>query len=148
MRVRRLLLYVLVTYFSCWSMIVTANENGLPTKTDVGGYWLNSVLLKPDSKSDLPPIVFLHGASTGLYDPMFSFRKKLEGRATLLFVDRPGHGDSQAGGPQNMLPDGQADAIAELMRLRGIKKAIVVGHSYGGSVQQHLPSVTLKRFWV
>lgn len=109
-----------------------------PVRIDVGGIVLNSILLKPDKKVDLPPIVFVHGASASLYDPMLSFRSQLEGRAELLFVDRPGHGRSDIGGPQYILPDAQADAIARLMRIRGISKAIVVGHSFGGAIAAEL----------
>lgn len=101
---------------------------------DVGGYLLNSILIESGGKKDLPPIVFIHGASTSLYDPMLSFRDKLEGRGILLFVDRPGHGRSDVGGPENVSPDGQADAISTLMEKRGIGRAIVVGHSFGGAI--------------
>jgi pimeloyl-ACP methyl ester carboxylesterase len=101
---------------------------------DVGGYRLNSVYLKAGKRADLPPIVFIHGASANLFDPMLSFRDRLQGRADLLFVDRPGHGRSDRGGPQNAYPDGQADAIATLMKKRGIAKAIIVSHSLGGAV--------------
>ncbi|WP_259132055.1 alpha/beta fold hydrolase [Rhizobium sp. BK661] len=103
-------------------------------RIDVGGLKLNSILLQPGPKADLPPIVFIHGASTSLYDPMLSFRRKLEGRAKLLFLDRPGHGNSDAGAAANILPDAQADAIATLMERRGIRRAIIVGHSLGGSI--------------
>lgn len=103
-------------------------------RIDVGGYKLNSVLLKPGAKADLPPIVFIHGASSSLYDQLLSFRERLEGRAALLFVDRPGHGASDAGGARNILPDGQADAISTLMEKRGIDRAIIVGHSFGGAI--------------
>jgi len=103
-------------------------------RIDVGGYKLNSVFIPASGKPALPPIVFIHGASANLYDPMFSFREKLEGRADLLFVDRPGHGRSDRGGPQNAFPDGQADAIATLMKKRGIRQAIIVSHSFGGAV--------------
>ena len=105
-----------------------------PLRVDVGGLKLNSVLLPAGDKADLPAIVFIHGASTSLYDPMLSFRSKLEGRARLLFVDRPGHGNSDGGGPAEILPDAQADAIAALMKKRGIRKAIIVGHSFGGAI--------------
>jgi len=105
-----------------------------PVRIDVGGYRLNSILIEPGAKADLPPIVFLHGASTGLYDLVYSFREKLAGRAKLLFVDRPGHGNSDIGDRRNVLPDGQADAIARLMEKRGLAKAIVVGHSFGGAI--------------
>lgn len=103
-------------------------------RIDVGGYKLNSVLLPAGTKANLPPIVFIHGASTSLYDPLLSFRDRLEGRATLLFVDRPGHGASDVGGARNILPDGQADAISALMEKRGIDRAIIVGHSFGGAI--------------
>jgi pimeloyl-ACP methyl ester carboxylesterase len=101
---------------------------------DIGGERMNSLLVPRGRDGDLPPIVFIHGASTNLLDPMYSFRTKLEGRAEMLFVDRPGYGFSQRGGPANAYPDGQADAIAALMAKRGIRKAIIVSHSFGGAV--------------
>jgi pimeloyl-ACP methyl ester carboxylesterase len=103
-------------------------------RIDVGGFKLNSILVEPGKTADLPPIVFIHGASANLRDPMLSFRDKLEGRAKMLFVDRPGHGRSDVGGPENILPDGQADAISRLMETRGIGKAVIVGHSFGGAI--------------
>lgn len=103
-------------------------------RIDVGGFKLNSILIEAGRAPDLPPIVFIHGASTSLYDPLLSFRDRLKGRARLLFVDRPGHGGSDAGGADNILPDAQADAIARLMDKRGIGKAIIVGHSFGGAI--------------
>lgn len=117
-----------------------ASNRGEPAKAagearvDVGGYSLNSILLPAAKGSSLPPVVFIHGASTSLYDPIYAFREKLEGRATLLFVDRPGHGRSDIGPKANVAPDGQADAIAALMKKRGIGKAIIVGHSFGGAI--------------
>lgn len=114
----------------------SAADDRKPTENsmvDIGGYRLNSVYLRA-SHPDLPPIVFIHGASTNLLDPMLSFRAKLEGRADLLFIDRPGYGFSERGGPQNAYPDGQADAIAAVMTKLGIRKAIIVGHSFGGAV--------------
>jgi pimeloyl-ACP methyl ester carboxylesterase len=109
---------------------VTSGE----ARVDVGGFKLNSILLPAKKGATLPPLVFIHGASTSLYDPMYAFREKLEGKATLLFVDRPGHGRSDVGPKANVSPDAQADAIAELMKKRGIRKAIIVGHSFGGAI--------------
>lgn len=103
-------------------------------RIDIGGYSLNSLLLEVVGRTELQPIVFIHGASTSLSDPLLSFREKLEGRAQLLFVDRPGHGASEQGSAANVLPDGQADAIAALMEMRGMRRAIIVGHSFGGAV--------------
>lgn len=101
---------------------------------DVGGYRMNSVHVPRPMGADLPPIVFIHGASANLNDPMAAFRAKLEGRAEMLFLDRPGFGYSERGGPRNAYPDGQADAVAALMKKRGINKAIIVAHSFGGAI--------------
>lgn len=119
---------------SATPVMASEKERAAPVRIDVGGYRLNSVLIEPERKPELPPIVFIHGASASLYDPMFSFLEKLRGRARLLFVDRPGHGNSDIGGKDNILPDGQADAIAQLMKKRGVPKAIIVGHSFGGAI--------------
>ena len=82
----------------------------------------------------LPPIVFIHGASANLNDQMLPLRPLLEGRAELLFLDRPGHGWSGRGPGNNETQAGQAATIAALMDRLGIGKAIIVGHSFGGSI--------------
>jgi pimeloyl-ACP methyl ester carboxylesterase len=127
------LMFYIFSLFSA-SGALAQNDDGSERRIDVGGFKLNSLLLEPISKPDLPPIVFIHGASSSLYDPLYSFREKLEGRARLLFVDRPGHGASEEGDASNILPDAQADAIAVLMDKRGIRRAVIVGHSFGGAI--------------
>ncbi|MFN3549378.1 MAG: alpha/beta fold hydrolase, partial [Mesorhizobium sp.] len=77
---------------------------------------------------------FLHGASGNLLDQMLPFRPLLEGRAEMLFVDRPGHGWSERGAGGNDTPAGQAETIAALMDAYGMEKAIIVGHSFAGAV--------------
>ena len=121
--------------FTAWKAraIETAFPN-IGEPIDVGGYRMNSVFVPAGENADLPPIVFIHGASGNLRDQMHAVRAKLEGRAALLFLDRPGHGYSERGGPENAWPDGQAHAIARLMEKRGIGKAIIVGHSFGGAI--------------
>ncbi len=101
---------------------------------DVGGYSLNSLHIPRPETADLPPVVFIHGASGNLLDQTGAFLRPLQGRAEMLFVDRPGHGYSERGGPENAIPSGQAAAIALLMEKRGIEKAIIVGHSFGGAI--------------
>jgi pimeloyl-ACP methyl ester carboxylesterase len=135
--IRLLVLVFLVLALALGSVISTSRSGEFPDdeiRIDVGGFKLNSLLVPAQKGADLPPIVFLHGASANLYDPVLSFRAKLEGRASLLFVDRPGHGRSDAGGPENIDPDGQAVSIARLMEKRGIRKAVIVGHSFGGAI--------------
>lgn len=83
---------------------------------------------------DLPPVVFIHGASGNLLDLMVPLRPLMEGRATLLFLDRPGLGWSTRGDGRTETPAGQAAAIAALMDRHGIADAVIVGHSFGGAV--------------
>lgn len=133
---RFIALFMTGIVLTVWHGVGMASEtrDDRPVRIDVGGYKLNSLLVEPGPGADLPAIVFIHGASTSLYDPVFAFLSKLKGRSRLLFVDRPGHGGSDAGGQDAIRPDGQADAIAELMRKRGISRAIIVGHSFGGAI--------------
>jgi pimeloyl-ACP methyl ester carboxylesterase len=102
--------------------------------TDIGGYRMNAVHVARPDTADLPPLVFIHGASGNLLDQIGAFYEPLSGRAEMLFIDRPGHGYSERGGTDNALPSGQADALAALMDKRGIDKAIVIGHSFGGAI--------------
>lgn len=113
---------------------IEARYPNIGTLTDLGDMQMNALHIPAGPDADLPPIVFIHGASGNLRDQALAFRKPLEGRAELLFVDRPGHGYSERGGPQNDYPDGQAAAIAKLMDEKGIKRAIIVGHSFGGAI--------------
>jgi pimeloyl-ACP methyl ester carboxylesterase len=100
----------------------------------VEGTRLHHVHVPAGENADLPPIVFIHGASGNLLDQMVPIRPLLEGRAEMLFVDRPGHGWSERGPAGNATPAGQAAAIAALMDALGMEQAIIVGHSFGGAI--------------
>jgi pimeloyl-ACP methyl ester carboxylesterase len=100
---------------------------------EVNGAKLHYVHVPAGPNADLPPIVFIHGASANLNDQMIPLRPPLEGRAELLFFDRPGHGWSERG-PGNNTQELQAGTIAALMDELKIKDAIIVAHSFGGSV--------------
>jgi pimeloyl-ACP methyl ester carboxylesterase len=95
---------------------------------------LHYVHIKNEGSADLPPIVFLHGASGNLLDQMSIYGDALKGRAEMVFIDRPGHGYSSRGPQSNDRPDGQADTIAALLDSLGIEKAIIAGHSFGSVV--------------
>ncbi|MBA8878188.1 alpha/beta fold hydrolase [Phyllobacterium myrsinacearum] len=101
---------------------------------DVAGTRMHYIHVQAEPNADLPPIVFIHGASSNLKDLMRPLRPMLEGRADLLFIDRPGHGWSGRGNGNNENPAGQADTLAGLMDKLGTGPAIIVGHSYGGAV--------------
>lgn len=121
-----------VTRIGVWQI-----ERRFPATGDlatVNGTRMHFVHLPAGPGADLPPVVFLHGASGNLHDAMMIWRERLEGRAELVFLDRPGHGWSSRGPKTNALPDGQAATIAALLDHLGIAKAIIVGHSFGGAV--------------
>ncbi len=101
---------------------------------DVGGFNLHYVDIPAGPNADLPVMVFIHGASSNLRDQRLAFESPLKGRGRMIFLDRPGHGYSERGGPQYETPSKQAEAIADLLDKLSIKKAVIVGHSYGGAV--------------
>lgn len=126
----------LFTHFKAEALETASVNQG--ELVDIGGLKMNALHLPAGPKADLPPLLFIHGASGNLQDPGQAFIKPLSGRAEMLFVDRPGHGFSERGGPENAYPDGQADKIARVMDHYGMKQAIVVAHSFGGSIAASL----------
>ena len=129
---------LLLAGFAIWTVLKTREIEALYPAVgemiDVGGYSLHAVHVPRPAAADLPPLVFIHGASGNLRDQMIPFRPEFEGRAEMLFIDRPGHGWSERGGAANNTPDGQAAAIARAMQSKGISRAIIIGHSFGGAI--------------
>ncbi|MGO4834485.1 alpha/beta fold hydrolase [Rhizobiaceae sp. 2RAB30] len=120
-----------LTRFGSWNIERRHPPTG--SFAEIGGVRIHYVQIPAPAGADLPPVVFIHGASANLNDQMVPLRPLLEGRAELLFLDRPGHGWSERGAG-NDTPDGQAATIAALMDHLGIGRAIIVGHSFGGAV--------------
>jgi pimeloyl-ACP methyl ester carboxylesterase len=100
---------------------------------EIDGVTLHHVHVPAPEPPALPPVVFIHGASANLNDQMAPLRPRLEGRAELLFLDRPGHGWSGRGKGHEAQHE-QATLIARLMDRLGIGPAIIIGHSFGGSI--------------
>ncbi|WP_334176800.1 alpha/beta hydrolase [Pseudoxanthobacter sp.] len=88
----------------------------------------------PAAADDAPVMVILHGTACSLRDPLAALGPALEGRARLLFLDRPGHGYSFDEHGSHAGLSEQADLVAALLDRLGIDKAVIVGHSFGGSV--------------
>lgn len=101
---------------------------------DINGAGIHYVHVPAPENADLPPVVFIHGASANLRDQMLPLRPLLEGRAEMLFFDRPGAGWSKRGPGNNESPSAQANTLAALMDHLGIGQAIIVGHSFGGAI--------------
>jgi pimeloyl-ACP methyl ester carboxylesterase len=80
-----------------------------------------------------PAVIFIHGAGGNLQDPMPIYRKPLESKFRVIFLDRPGQGYSESFEGSNDVAI-QTSSIAKLMDELKIEKAIVVGHSFGGAL--------------
>ncbi len=113
------------------ALIVERRHPPVGAFADIDGVRVHHVHV-PAPRGDLPPVVFIHGASANLNDQMVPLRPLLEGRAEMLFADRPGHGWSGRDGRHDTQA-AQAGMIAALMDRVGIGQAILVGHSFGGS---------------
>ncbi len=81
-----------------------------------------------------PDLVLIHGASGSLREFTFRLIPELAKTYRVLAFDRPGLGLSDA------LPDGNTSLAAQATHLRAaaalldVKRPVVFGHSYGGSV--------------
>lgn len=101
---------------------------------DINGTLMHYVDVRAGPDEDLPAIVFIHGSNGNLRDQMAPLRPLFEGRARLIFLDRPGHGYSTRKSKEYSDPSLQAEVIAGLMDHLGIEKAIISGHSLGSSM--------------
>ncbi|MGE0283409.1 MAG: alpha/beta fold hydrolase [Rhizobiaceae bacterium] len=126
------LFFVLVGLTRVGAWVIERRNPPIGEFAEIDGARIHYVHVPAPPNADLPPIVFIHGASANLKDQMLPLRPLLEGRAEMLFFDRPGHGWSERGAA-NGTQSGQAATIAALMDKLGIKDAIIVAHSFGGS---------------
>lgn len=83
-------------------------------------------------------IVLLHGYSASLqwWDEV---APRLARDRRVVAIDLVGHGGSEApGDPQQFQADGQATAVHDALESLGIRQAVLIGHSMGGSVASAL----------
>ncbi|QYK40017.1 MAG: alpha/beta hydrolase [Paracoccaceae bacterium] len=81
-----------------------------------------------------PDVVLIHGASGNLRDFTFSFMRRLTGRYRVTAFDRPGLGWSDDLGEAGLSPVAQADHLRAAAAVLGLRRPVVLGHSYGGAV--------------
>ena len=84
-----------------------------------------------DAKSQLPPMVLLHGMrdSARSWD---TFARAMASEYRVLALDSRGHGDSDWAGPGGYAFDAYVSDVAALFDAHGLDDAIIVGHSAGG----------------
>lgn len=99
---------------------------------DVDGGRLHIVERGP---AGAPAIVLLHGASGNLGDMLLALGERLAARYRVTLIDRPGHGWSdRPGGAADASPSAQARLIHQALGSLGVKRPIMVGHSWSGAL--------------
>ena len=99
---------------------------------EVSGGRIHLVELGP---ANAVPVVLLHGASGNLEDMRLALGDKLAERHRVILVDRPGHGwSSRLGGSADASPARQAALIHDALQRIGIRRAVIVGHSWSGAL--------------
>ena len=90
--------------------------------------------LERDRPGAEPAVVLIHGASGNMEDMRLALGQKLAASHRVILIDRPGHGwSSRPAGDTYASPARQAELVAEALRQLGVKRAILVGHSWGGA---------------
>ena len=81
-----------------------------------------------------PAVVLIHGNAGSVED--FSYRTipVLCSEYRIVAIDRPGHGKSDRPSDKSARLESQAALLHDTLGLLGIKRPILVGHSWGGSL--------------
>lgn len=87
-----------------------------------------------DAPAAAPALVFIHGASGNLHEPMTALAESFSGRYRMIFLDRPGQGWTERQGRGDASPSVQAAVIDHVLAALGVERAVIVGHSWGGAV--------------
>ena len=81
-----------------------------------------------------PDLVLLHGASSNTRDYTFALAGRLADSFRVIVFDRPGLGWSEGLGDAGISPAAQADHLRAAAAQLGVRRPLVLGHSYGGAV--------------
>ncbi|MEZ5752724.1 MAG: alpha/beta hydrolase [Paracoccaceae bacterium] len=92
------------------------------------------VLVEGQPRGSAPDVVLIHGANGNLRDFTFDMVGRLQGRYRVIAVDRPGLGWTDSWGEADSDPREQARILRGALASVGVRRPIVVGHSYGASV--------------
>ncbi|WP_052003339.1 alpha/beta hydrolase [Microvirga sp. BSC39] len=105
---------------------------------DVGGCRIHYREAGPHGAPSRGTIVLLHGASSNLVESMVGMGTVLSRRYRVIAIDRPGHGWSERkAGLGEAEPARQAELVAGALRQLGVRNAVIVGHSWSGTIVPH-----------
>src|SRR3954469_12358669 len=81
-----------------------------------------------------PAVVLIHGASGNLEDMRLALGEKLASSHRVILIDRPGHGwSARPDCDDDASPARQAEFVAGALEQLGVRRAILLGHSWGGA---------------
>jgi len=103
---------------------------------DVQGVRLHVVVLglSPESPRAEPAAVLIHGSSGNLEDMRLALGEKLASDYRVILIDRPGHGWSSRSEDNDCAsPARQAELVEGALEKLNVRRAILVGHSWGGA---------------
>jgi pimeloyl-ACP methyl ester carboxylesterase len=81
-----------------------------------------------------PALVLIHGASGNLEDMRLALGEKLASSHRVILIDRPGHGWSARPDSDDCAsPARQAEFVAGALEQLGVRRAVLIGHSWGGA---------------
>jgi pimeloyl-ACP methyl ester carboxylesterase len=101
---------------------------------DIGGLRQHVVEIGTDAQDNAPPIVLIHGAGCNLEDMRLALGERLAARHRVILIDRSGLGWSERRVRRASSPAYQAAILRDVLDRLGVKRAIVVGHSWGGAL--------------
>ncbi len=102
---------------------------------DIGGHRQHVVTMGPlGGAPDRLPVVLLHGAGLNLEDMRLALASRLAETHSLILVDRPGQGWSDQPAGKGLSPADQALVLRDVLDRLGIRRAILLGHSWGGTL--------------
>jgi pimeloyl-ACP methyl ester carboxylesterase len=79
-------------------------------------------------------VILIHGASGSTRDFTQGLSARLGHEFRVIAFDRPGLGWSQDAGAAGLTPEGQARILAAAARSLGVRRPVILGHSYGAAV--------------
>lgn len=80
------------------------------------------------------PVVLIHGNAGDVEDFEYGVMDLLSENYRVIAIDRPGHGDSDRPKGKEASVEYQAQLLHETFADLGIKRPVLVGHSWGGSL--------------
>jgi pimeloyl-ACP methyl ester carboxylesterase len=138
-----LCLLILILMFCCLGMATRIGVSRLeaahpPTGQfiEVSGVRLHVVVLglPPENPNAEPAVVLIHGASGNLEDMRLALGEKLALNYRVILIDRPGHGwSSRPTDGDCSSPACQAELVDGVLEKLQVRRAILVGHSWGGA---------------